>query len=357
MRESQPGVSWAGTVAVLLAACLFSTTGTIIKHLVQDYALPPLTVAAVRTSLIALVLLAALGILDRKLLRIRACDVPFFLLFGLICVALFQTCWVHALSLIDVGVATVLNCTAPVWAALFAWLFLGERLGQNTEVALVLTAVGVVLVVRVFDARFLSLNLEGVLWGLGSGVTYGLYGIFSRRALRRYSPWTTLAYAFAAGVPFLLVTQTIERIESALARPGAAGWLLVLALVPTLGGYALYTSGLRFLGSTVAAILVATEPVMAVLWAAVFLGEQLGWLQLVGVGVVMAGVVVLQLNRQADARSGGVLEEQYQADQSYQGELDEDPPIEELQKSLPGEASDEVEGEQQEDASGQAVHL
>jgi len=317
VRAGQPRVSWAGTVAVLLAACFFSTTGTIIKHLVQDYALPPLTVAAVRTSLIALALLAVLGILDRNLLRIRACDVPFFLLFGLICVALFQTCWVYALSLIDVGVATVLNCTAPVWTALFAWLLLGERPGHNTGIALALTAVGVALVVRVFDARFFSLNLEGVLWGLGSGVTYGLYGIFSQRALRRYSLWTTLTYAFAAGASFLLVTQTIGRIESAFSRPGPAVWLLVLALVPTLGGYALYTSSLRFLESTVAAILVATEPVMAVLWAAVFLGERLSWLQLVGVGVVMAGVVALRLNRQADARSGAVLEEQYQADQSH----------------------------------------
>lgn len=357
MRVGQPRVSWAGTVAVLLAACFFSTTGTIIKHLVQNYALPPLTIAAVRISLIALTLFAVLGTLDRKLLYIRLHDVPFFLLFGLICVTLFQTCWVYTVSLIEVGVATVLNNTAPVWAVLFAWPFLGERPSRNTGVALVLTAVGVALVVRVFDARFFSFNLEGLLWGVGSGVTYGLYGIFSRRALRRYSPWTTLTYAFAAGAFFLLVTQSVGSIESALARPGAAVWLVILALLPTLGGYVLYTFSLRSLDAAVAAILVATEPVMAVLWAAIFLGERLSWLQLVGVGVVMAGVVVLQLNRLADARSGGVLEEQYQADQSHQSELDEDPPTHELQKSLPGEASDEIEGEQQGDASGQAAHL
>ena len=352
MREAQSRVSWAGTVAVLLAASLFATTGSIIKHLIQDCALPPLTVAAVRTSLIALTLVAILGTLDRKSLYIRARDVPFFVLFGLICVALFQVCWVYALALIDVGVASVLNCTAPVWAALFAWPFLGERPSQNTGAALVLTAAGVALVVRVFDARFFSLNLEGVVWGLGAGVTYGLYGIFSRRAMRRYSPWTMLTYAFVAGVPFLLATQSVGRIESAFARPGAAVWLVILALVPTLGGYVLYTFGLRFLESTVAAILVATEPVMAVLWAAVFLGERLSWPQLVGAGLAMAGVVALQLNRGTGARLEGVLEEQHQADQRHQSELDEDAPIEEVEESLPGQAGDEVEDEQQQDASG-----
>jgi drug/metabolite transporter (DMT)-like permease len=234
-------------------------------------------------------------VLDPKLLRIRLRDIPFFLLFGLICVVLFQACWVYAVSLIDVGVASVLICTAPVWAALFAWPLLGERLDQRMGVALVLTAVGVALAVRIFDAQFFSFNLEGVLWGLGSGIAYGLYGIFSRRALRRYSPWTMLTYTFAVGALFLLATQSTLRIESAFAQPGAVLWLVILTLVPTLSGYVLYTFSLRLLEATVVAILVATEPAMAALWAVIFLGESLSWPQIVGVGLAIAGVIVLQM--------------------------------------------------------------
>ena len=291
-----------GTIAVLLAACLFATSGTIIKHLIQGYGLPPLTVAAVRITLAALILFAVLGVLDRKSLRIRARDVPFFLLFGLICVALLQASWVYAVSLIDVSVATVLNYTAPAWAALFAWLLLGERLNRRKAIALLLTAAGVALIVRIFDAQFLSLNRVGLLWGLGSGVTYGLYGIFVRRALERYSFWTVITYTFAAGALFLLATQPVlslvevsaPRIESAFTHPGAAMWLVILALAPTLCGYALYTFGLRFLEATVATILATVEPVMATLWAAAFLGESLTWPQVVGGALVIAGVIALQ---------------------------------------------------------------
>jgi len=287
-------VPWVGTIAVLLAACLFATSGTIIKHLIQGYGLQPLTVAAVRITLAALTLFGLLGALDRKLLRVRTRDIPFFLLFGLICVTLFQACWVYAVSLIDVGVATVLNYTAPAWVALFAWPLLGERIDRRKGMALLLTAAGVALIVRIFDAQFLSLNLTGLLWGLGSGVTYGLYGIFGRRALGRYSFWTIITYTFAAGALFLLVTQSVGRIGSAFAQPGAAVWLVILALVPTLGGYALYTFGLRFLEATAAAILATVEPVMAALWAAIFLGESLTWPQIIGVGLVIAGVIALQ---------------------------------------------------------------
>ena len=96
-----------GPICVLLEAPLFATSGTILKHLIQDYSLQPLTVAALRITLAALMQFGLLGVLDRKLLRIRARDIPFFLPFGLICVTLFQACLVYALSLFDVWWASV----------------------------------------------------------------------------------------------------------------------------------------------------------------------------------------------------------------------------------------------------------
>jgi DME family drug/metabolite transporter len=291
-----------GTIAVLGAGSLFATSGVLIKHLVQGYGLQPLTVVAARTALAALVLFGLLGVRDRQLLRLRARDIPFFLLFGLICVALLQASWAYAVSLIDVGVAVVLNYTAPAWAALFAWPLLGERINRQKGTALLLTTAGVALIVRIFDVQFLSLNVEGLLWGLGSGVLYGLYSIFVRRALKRYSFWTIVTYTFAIGGLFLVLAQLAlspvegspSRVLSALAQPGAVLWLVILALVPTLGGYSLFTFGLRFLEATVATILATIEPVMATLWAALFLGESLTWPQVVGGALVIGGVIALQ---------------------------------------------------------------
>ena len=305
--STQPRGPWVGTIAVLLSSSLFATSGTIIKHLVHGYGLQPLTVAAMRMTLAALMLFGLLAVLDRKLLRIETRDIPFFLLFGLICVAGFQACWVLAVSLIDVGVATVLNYTSPAWAVIFAWPLLGERLNRRKGLALLLTAAGVALIVRIFDAQFLSLNMAGLLWGLGSGVTYGLYGIFGRRALERYSFWTVITYAFAAGALFLLATQSASSIGSAFAQPGAALWLVVLALLPSVVGYALYTFGLRFLEATVAAILATVEPAMATLWAVIFLGESLTLPQVTGGALVIAGVIALQ---QKDERTNAHLNQE-----------------------------------------------
>src|SRR5262245_59311901 len=56
-------------------------------------------------------------------------------------------CYFLAIAHLPVGMATLLNYTAPVFTALWAWLFLGERIGAGTLGALALTTGGVALVI------------------------------------------------------------------------------------------------------------------------------------------------------------------------------------------------------------------
>ena len=268
-----------GVAAVVFGASLWATSGTIIKHLTQDYGVPPLTVAAIRVVLAGSLLFVALLALNRKLLYLKLRDVPFFLLFGFLGVALTQICWVLAISQIEVGVATALNYTAPAWTVLLAWPLLREGIDRRRVAALLLTVAGVALIVRIFDAQFVSVNSVGLLLALVSGLGYALYNIFGRSATMSYPSWTAVTYAFLAGAAFLMLTQTAAEIRAAVSQPEALMWLCVLALVPTLGGYAMYTFGLRYLKASVASILATVEPVIAVVIAAVFLGERLNWLR------------------------------------------------------------------------------
>jgi drug/metabolite transporter, DME family len=298
LHEPQRGASSRGVIAVMLAATAFATSGTVIKHLTQDYGLPPLTLAAIRLAM-AVVGLLVIVILsgDRSRLRVRREDISFFLLFGLVCITICMACWVYAVSLLDVGVATVLNYTSPAWTAFLAWPLLGERIDRQKIVALALTGAGVTLIARLLDANFLSLNATGVLLALATGPAWGLYGILGRRLLRRYNSWTILLYTFAAGTLFTLPLVSPDGLRQVAARPSALLWMAFLALVPSIGGYGLYTIGLRHLNATVAAILATLEPLIAVLLAWVFLGETLTGLQFVGAGLVIAGVITLQFER------------------------------------------------------------
>jgi drug/metabolite transporter (DMT)-like permease len=74
----------------------------------------------------------------------------------------------------------------------------------------------------------------------------------------------------------------------------AAPWLglLVLALGPTLGGYAFFTIALRYIPGRVASLVVIVEAPVSVLMAVALLGERLEWPQIVGIGLIMVAATL-----------------------------------------------------------------
>lgn len=289
---------------VLVAAALWATLGLFYQGL-SAHGLSSLTIVFLRAAIAALMLFLALGWRRRGWLRLERRDWPMFFAFGLIGVAAFYVVYIHAIALSGMGVAAVLMYTAPAWVTLFGALLLGERLTKLKGGALLLACAGCVLVSRAYDLASVRLNLLGILAGLGAGLTYGIYTLFSKVAQRRYTAWTTLAYSLGLGALFLLPLQSPADLVRALATPPLLFWLLALGLVPTLGGGLAFNAALRLVPASNASIVATLEPAIATLLGWVFLGERLEGLQLLGTGLIFAAVTILQLERGAqlpDAR-------------------------------------------------------
>ncbi|MBC7249961.1 MAG: DMT family transporter, partial [Anaerolineae bacterium] len=137
------------------------------------------------------------------------------------------------------------------------------------------------------------LNLLGVLCGLGAGLTYGLYTIFNKIAVRRYSPWTVMLYALGFGALFLLPLQSAA-VFRPLRQPMLIFWLLMLAIGPTLGAALLHSMSLQRLPASVVSIVATLEPAIATALAWLFLGERLGVDQILGGVLILSGVLLLQ---------------------------------------------------------------
>ncbi|RME39724.1 MAG: EamA family transporter, partial [Thermoflexia bacterium] len=178
-KVGEQAILSGGYGLVLVAAALWATLGLFYKGLAAS-GLPLLTIVFFRASVAAVVLLAVLLWRDPRSLRLSWRDAGFFLLFGLVGVAAFYVVYIHAIQWAGMGVAAVLMYTAPVWVTLFGVLFLGESLTGRKGVALLLAVVGCALVGRAHDLAGLQLNGPGLLAGLGAGLTYGLYTIFSK---------------------------------------------------------------------------------------------------------------------------------------------------------------------------------
>ncbi|MBN1967145.1 MAG: EamA family transporter [Anaerolineae bacterium] len=296
---------WRGYALVLLAATLWGTLGLFYTHLLDGYGLSTLTLAFFRALLTALILFGTRFVLramrpqrqqtDQQ--RVTRRDLAGFAVFGLLGVAAFYIVYAGAINRAGVGVSAVLMYTAPAWVTGLSALLLGERLTRRKGFALLLVILGAALVARLYDPGTLTLDPLGVLLGLGAGLTYGLYTLFSKVALRRFDVWTVLAWALAFGALFMLPVQSGEELARAATTPVILVWLVMTALVPTLLAGVSFNLGLRDLPASHASIVATWEPFVAVGLGALVLGEQFDVLQLGGGALIVAAVIVLSLGR------------------------------------------------------------
>lgn len=283
-----------GYVMLLTSTLVLSTTGVLIRFLLDTYHIPTLALAFWRVLFVALAMGGALLVFRRDLLRVERRHVPLFALYGAFGVGLHQLVWIASVQNNGVGVATVLVYVQPAIVALISWRFLGESLDRVKVFALVLALSGVALVSRAYEFGNVNLNALGILAGMGTGFTWSVYALLGRYTARRYSAWTALFYAFAFGALTLLPLQLITQPATTPLPLDGWGVLLMLALGPTLGGFALYTLGLSQLPASVATLLGTLEPVGSIVLAYFLFGEVLNGVQVVGAAFILWSVVMLR---------------------------------------------------------------
>jgi len=282
-----------GYALALVAAVLWATLGLFYRRL-AGYELPALTIAFLRAALAALILLAALGWWQPAALRLARRDLALFVPFGLFGVAAFYIVYIYAIERTGMGIAAVLMYTAPIWVTLFDTLFAGEPVTRSKLAALLLAVSGCALVSRAYDLGAVHFDAVGILLGLGAGIAYGTYTLFSKALQRRYSALTTLAYALGIGALFLLPLQKPADLLRAVTVPAAALWALALALLPTLGGGVAFNAALRRVPASHASIVATLEPAVAMLLGRAVLGERLEGLQVAGGVLIVGAVLILQ---------------------------------------------------------------
>ena len=280
-------------ILVLVGATLLGSMGAWGRTIYQ-YEPNPMTVVTWRALIGAAGLAAILAILRPQLLRVRSRDLTFFALYGFVGVTMNFWAYFSAFKFTTLAVAITLLYTYPAFVALFSAAFLGERLTRAKIGAVIVTLLGSALVAQVHQTEWLRLNLRGVLFGLLAGITAASYSIFGKRALTNYQPGTVVLYAFTSGGLFLAVMSGPRLLQAASYPAQAWFWILGLALVPSLGGYALYTIGLRDLRASEASIIATWEVVTAALLGWLLFAEQLTLVQLVGAALVCTGIAWIQ---------------------------------------------------------------
>lgn len=281
------------TVVAILWGSAFPVTRLLLEEM------PPLGAAAWRTLLAAsgVALFAALRGEFRRLRPLPGHRLRLAVL-ALLGGALFLIGMNVAIYLTGASITSFVTGTYPLLAVVVATFLLGERLGRRGVLALGIAAVGLALLARPGGAH---VELLGVLVALGAALSFALYlGLARRWADRDRLP--TLTVAFYLLVSSLLVTGALQLVVD----PGAlvphlslVGWaaLLWLALPASALPHVLVIATLRSLPAGRAAPFLLLMPISGTVIAAFLLGERLDLVQLLGAGLILAGIAAATLRR------------------------------------------------------------
>lgn len=281
---------------VLVAGILWGCIGIFVRHYTA-FGLEPMQTVMIRIVIAAVLFSLFVLCYNFRLFKIRFRDLWIFLGSGIISVGVFTYCYFTSIELSSLSVAAVLLYTAPAFVMLFSLIFFKEKLTVPKVISLVLAVLGCAMTTGAIGGQ-LNVTLSGFLFGLGSGICYALYSIFSRFALNRgYEPFTVTLYTFIfAAVASVAVTDVRPVWKVVTADWGSVGYAMLFALVSCVLPYTLYTLGLKYIASSTAAIIATVEPVVATIIGAVVFSESLavpfGYL---GVALVFLSVVLINI--------------------------------------------------------------
>jgi drug/metabolite transporter (DMT)-like permease len=308
---TEASARWAGLQFVILATACWSTAGLFITSLVRDGGIAPFSLAFWRMLVTCLCLVAYLAIRQRRQLRVRLADVPWFAAMGALAVATFQVAWIFAVLINGPSIATIIQCNAPIIVTLIARIIWREPLTWQKWTAIGLASLGTILIAWPTDTGAMQLTLTGFLISMGSALSYAGITLFTKKLSRDYSTWTILAFAFGFAALALLPFQFgygqssgISRFLPSIERGSVLLTFAGFVLITTIGGYALYATGLRRLPASVASIAAMAEVPFAAALGYLFLGDRLSALQVLGALSVLGGVALLSLRPERAASHG-----------------------------------------------------
>jgi drug/metabolite transporter (DMT)-like permease len=254
---------------------------------------------ALARLLVAAVVLALYAVATRmRMPEIR--DLPMVLLAGLLAFAVYHIALNYGEITVSAGAAGVLIATAPVFTALLAATFLGERLGPMGWAGMAVSFAGAALI-SVDEGGGLALD-PGAFLILLSAICVSVYFVFQRPYLAKYGALAFTTYAIWAGTVCMLPYLPGLFLQSLTAPTGTSLVLVYLGLFPTALGYVTYAYAMSRMNASAAVSFLYLIPVLAYLIGWAWLGEAPTSLSVLGGLLVLAGVVLVNRRGPEQAR-------------------------------------------------------
>ncbi len=298
----------------LLLGSLCFAISSIPAKLAMEGGLSAWRLTQIRTAGAFLILFLYVYVKNKSSLRIKRKELPILIAFGVFGFAAVNLFYFLAIQRLNVGIALIIEFTAPIWIALWMRFIQKKVVSKLMWWGLVIGLTGLVLIAQIW--RGSTLDGLGVLFAVLDAFALALYFLVGEKLVGIKSSEATMAWGLGVSSAFFAIIQPwwtfpFEQLQSVIQLTGRLSeisvptYYLVLWVIifGTAIPYFLVLTGLRGLSAATTSAIGMSEPVFGGIFAWIFLYEKLNFIQSVGAIVVLVGIYLANRAR-LDVKDG-----------------------------------------------------
>lgn len=289
-RDVEKGIFWSAT-----ASCLWGISGNLMQFVSQNEAVSTQWFMSFRT-LFAGVLLLLIGFcqVGKHIFDpLKKKNIKRLLLYSIFGIGMNMSTFYICIQSGNAAMATILQYLAPMFIALYAFVFKRQKPLKGDLVAFLVALVGVFLAVTKGNIGQLSIPMISIIFGLLSAVSAGVYYAEPKPLMRDNSPivilgWGTLITSIFSNL-YSPVWTHVPKITVPLIL-GVTGVIIIGTII----AFSCMLYSLRFASSQVSSIVDAIEPVATFVISIIFFHTSFNWVEILGAILVILSVYILE---------------------------------------------------------------
>lgn len=279
-------------VYIKLLSAAFFWGGTYIAGRIIAQEAGPLASAFMRYVIASTLLLILFRHQERPLPAIKKHQIFPLILLGATGIFSYNILFFLGMKTVEAGRASLIVATNPLFIALFAALFLQEKLSLSRLGGVFFSLVGAVIVISRGTPLLLDLRIgSGELFLLGCALSWTAYSLLGKGVMQTISPLAAVAYSSLIGTMGLLPLALWEGLAGDILHYTGKQWsaIFYLSVFGTVISFLWYYEGIKKIGPSRAAIFINFVPVSALFLSWLVLGEPLSPYLFVGAILVIIG--------------------------------------------------------------------
>ena len=300
---------YKGEILTLSGAIGFAFNGIVAK-LVLTSGLSSMQLTQVRCGGAFLILFTYVLLRYRERLRTTKAELQHLAIYGIVGFFAVQALYFVAITRLHVSIGLIMEFTAPIWIVLWLRYIKKKFVPQLMWVAIFMAFSGLILIAQVWKGR--TLDPIGVVAALVDGIMLAVFFLLGEKltAKRDVETLTVFGFGFASlalaimmpiwNYPVEIFTQSIN-LQGLFDQYNLPGWVLIawIILMGTIGPYLLVINGIRLLSASTSSVMGMAEPVLAGVFAWIWLSEKWNVIQLIGGIIVIVGIILADKARSA----------------------------------------------------------